>query len=78
MLHIAGGAQHVVGFQDITYVGQINDFLHQFIYELGTEGETIADAYDNALFWVKVWNWGFAGGIDTALIRGTTNVKLVD
>ena len=72
------GAQHVVGFRDITYVGPMNDFLHQFIHELGTDGETIEEAYDNALFWVKFQNWGFAGGIDDVLIRGTTNVKLVN
>lgn len=72
------GAQHVIGFQDITYVTQTNDFLHQFIHELGTDKETIADAYDNALYWVKFWNWGNAGGIDNVLIRGTTNVKLAN
>lgn len=72
------GAQHVVGFQGITYVDQTNDFLHQFIHELGTDRETIADAYDNALFWVRLWNWGNAGGIDDALIRGTMDVRLAD
>ncbi len=69
------GAKHVIGFKGITKVTQTNDFIHQFIHELGTDKETIGDAYDNALFWVRVWNWGSAGGIDDVLIKGSKSDK---
>lgn len=71
-------ARHVVGFQGTTYVAQVNDFFHQFMHELGTEKETLGDAYDDALFWVKVWNLGSAGGIDKVLIRGNENHYLTE
>lgn len=71
------GARHVVGFRGTTLVNQTNDFFHQFLHELGTDEENLQDAYDNALFWVKVWNWGKAGGIDNVLIRGDQEDKFV-
>lgn len=66
-------ARHVVGFQDKIYRSQANDFFHQFMHELGAEKETLGDAYEDALFWVKVWNLGDAGGINNVLIRGNEN-----
>ena len=70
------GAKHVVGFQSETYVSQTNTFLAQFIHELGTDKETIGDAYDNALFWVKLKHLGNAGGINKVLIRGNKSDAL--
>ncbi len=67
-----------MGFRDTTKCLKTNDFFHQFMYELGTEKETPGDAYEDALFWVKVRHQGDAGGIDKVLIRGNENDHLAE
>lgn len=67
------GAGVVIGFRDLTYVPQINQYLYDFLKSLGEKGNTYKQAMQDGLFWAKFWNFGDAGGTDQPYTRGDLN-----
>lgn len=64
----AKGAKTVIGFEDITYVNQMNQWLLDF-FKSYSKGNDVTQAANDGLYWAKFWNFGNAGGTDTILIR---------
>lgn len=64
------GAKVVIGFKDLTYVPQINQYLHDFLKSLGEKRNTYQQAMKDGVYWAKFWNWGNAGGTDNPYTRG--------
>ena len=67
------GAQVVIGFSDLTYVPQVNQYLYDFLKSLGENGNTYQKAMSDGLYWAKFWNFGSAGGMDKPYTRGNLN-----
>ena len=63
------GAYVVIGFKDVTYVKQMNQWLYDFFKSMAAPNAA-SDAIDDAVYWTKFWNWGDAGGTDNILFRG--------
>lgn len=72
------GADVVIGFQDITYVSQINQYLTTFLNSIGEDRETYQKAMQDGVYWAKFWHWGNAGGTDTAYTQGTITKTYFD
>lgn len=72
------GADVVIGFKDITYVSQCNQYLTTFLNSIGEDSETYKKAMQDGVYWAKFWHWGNAGGTDTAYTRGTITKTYFD
>jgi len=64
------GAKVVIGFLDLTYVSQVNQYLYDFLKSLGENRNTYQKAMNDGVYWAKFWNWGNAGGTDKPYTRG--------
>lgn len=62
------GAKVVIGFEDITYVDQMNHWLINF-FSSYSRGKYVIEAASDGLFWTEAYYHGNAGGMDTVLIR---------
>jgi len=64
------GARVVIGFLDLTYVPQVNQYLYDFLKSLGENGNTYQKAMNDGVYWAKFWNWGNSGGTNMPYTRG--------
>ena len=69
------GAKIVIGFENITYVNQINQYMYDFSKSLFQNKNTYSKAMSDGLFYAKFWNYGNAGGTDAPYTRGNLNSK---
>lgn len=62
------GAKVVIGFEDLTYVDQMNQWLLDF-FKSYSSGNDVTQSANDGLYWAKFWHFGDAGGTDKVLIR---------
>lgn len=66
----------VIGWQDTTYVNQMNTWLKYFLIRSG-EGYTIQQAIEYADERVSIEHNQYMGGLDNKLVAGNVTQKLV-
>ncbi|MDE7398664.1 MAG: hypothetical protein K2N06_03960 [Oscillospiraceae bacterium] len=62
------GAKVVIGFEELTYVDQMNQWLLDF-FKSYSKGKSVTKSASDGLYWAKFWHFGNAGGTDKVLIR---------
>lgn len=61
------GAKVVIGFRDITYVNQVNQWMYDF-FKSYSNGNSVTTAAADGLYWAKFWNFGDPGGTESVRI----------